>query len=68
VTNYRQATRLDRRILHSFCRKMHRRGVYVAPVWHHSPYAAYMAGLVVEVIDAAVQAARAVSAAAAAWT
>jgi glutamate-1-semialdehyde 2,1-aminomutase len=62
VTGYRQAARLDRAMLQAFCRETHRRGVHVAPAWHHGLCAMHTTSLVDEAVEAAVQSARAVAA------
>lgn len=61
VTNYRQAARHDKRLLHAFCREMHERGVYVAPAWHHGLCALHTAELVDHIIAMAAESARRVA-------
>lgn len=62
VTRYRQAARLDKKMMHAFCREMHRRNVYVNPAWHHGVSALHTAAIVDQIVEAAGESARAVAA------
>lgn len=61
VTGYAQAARLDRPMMHAFCREMDRRGIYVNPAWHHGLSALHTAALVDRVVEHAAESARAVA-------
>ncbi|HVC33371.1 MAG TPA: aspartate aminotransferase family protein, partial [Chloroflexota bacterium] len=53
VTRYRQAARLDKKMMNAFCREMHRRNVYVNPAWHHGLSALHTAAIVDQIVEAA---------------
>jgi glutamate-1-semialdehyde 2,1-aminomutase len=61
VTNWRQASKMDKTMMNLFCREMHGRGIYVNPAWHHGLSAMHTPALVDQILEAAAESARAVA-------
>jgi glutamate-1-semialdehyde 2,1-aminomutase len=61
VTNWRQASKMDKTMMNLFCRQMHARGIYVNPAWHHGLSAMHTTDLVDQIVEAAGDSARVVA-------